>query len=290
MNYQQIKYTLQDHIGCITFNRPNRLNAWTPQMAREVRTALHAAAEDPDVRVIVLTGAGRGFCAGADMTELENAADQGVSALEGNESPQQAVSVLTGIPTEAELNPENPLGIRSDFRLRYSYLHAIPKPIIGAVNGPAAGLGFILALHCDIRFASESAQFTTAFARRGLIAEHGIAWLLPRIVGLPNALDLLFSARLIDASKALAMGLVNRVFAAENFMESVMAYAVGLATQVSPRSLRVMKSQLYEAQFQSLSEAAEAADDALVQSLQSEDFTEGVAHFVEKRPPRFTGR
>lgn len=290
MTYQEIIYTLQDHVGCITFNRPKRLNAWTPQMAREVRTALYAAAEDHNVRVIVLTGAGRGFCAGADMAELEHAADQGVSILEGSESPQQAVSVLTGIQTEAELNPENPLGVRADFRLRYSYLHAIPKPIIGAVNGPAAGLGLILALHCDIRFASETARFSTAFARRGLIAEHGISWLLPRIVGLPNALELLFSARLVDASEALDMGLVSRIFPAQNFMDSVMAYATELATQVSPRSLGVIKTQIYEAQFQSLAEAAEAADEALIQSLQSEDFTEGVAHFVEKRPPKFTGR
>lgn len=290
MTYQEIKYTLQDHIACITLNRQDRLNAVTPQMARELRTALHTAGEDPDVRAIVLTGAGRGFCAGADMAELADAADQGLSVLEGNESPQRAVSLLTGIPTESELNPENPLDVRPDFRLRYAYLHAIPKPIIGAVNGPAAGVGLILALHCDIRFASETSRFTTAFARRGLIAEHGIAWLLPRIVGLSNALDLLFSARLIDAAEALQMGLVNRVFPAEDFMTPVMAYAAELATQVSPRSLRVMKSQVYEAQFQSLAEAAESADEAFVQSLAAEDFAEGVAHFVEKRAPRFTGR
>jgi enoyl-CoA hydratase/carnithine racemase len=224
------------------------------------------------------------------MAELEHAAGQGVSILEGNESPGQAVSVLTGTPTEAELDPENPLAVRPDFRLRYSYLHAIPKPIIASINGPAAGLGLILALHCDIRFASETARFSTAFARRGLIAEHGISWLLPRIVGLPNALELLFSARLLDASEALEMGLVNRLFPAETLMDRVMAYAAELADHVSPRSLRVMKSQAYEAQFQSLVEATETADAALVESLQSEDFAEGVAHFLEKRPPSFTGR
>lgn len=290
MIYQDILYTVNDHIACVTLNRPDRLNAVTPQMARELRTALHAAGDDPNVRVIVLTGAGRGFCAGADIVELENAAERGVSVSEGNEPPQQAVSRLSGIPTEAELDPENTFKARADFRLRYSYLHAIPKPIIGAINGPAAGLGMILALHCDLRFASQTARFTTAFARRGLIAEHGIAWLLPRIVGQPAAMDLLFSARLVDAAEASTMGLVNRVFPSESFMEDVMLYATELATAVSPRSLRVMKTQINEAQFQTLAEATESADEALVASLSSEDFTEGVAHFVEKRPPRFTGR
>lgn len=290
MTYQDIRYTLQDAVGCITLNRPNRLNAMTRQMTGEVRTALYAAAEDENVRVIVLTGAGRGFCAGADLAELEQAAAEGGTGLVGSETGSQAVSVLTGVPTEAELTPSNPLKVREDFRQRYSYLHAIEKPIIAAINGPVAGVGLIYALHCDIRFASQKARFSTAFASRGLIAEHGISWLLPKVVGLPNALELLFSARLMDAPEALEMGLVNCLFPEEGFLESVMSYAVNLAAQVSPRSLGVMKRQLYEAQFQSLAEATETADEALVECLQSEDFKEGVAHFIEKRPPCFTGR
>jgi enoyl-CoA hydratase/carnithine racemase len=230
MEYREITYEINGHVACITLNRPARLNAVTPLMAREIRTGLLAAAADEGVRVIVLTGAGRGFCAGAEIAELEDAAEHGVDVLTGDESPGEAVSILTGTPAEAELDPENTRGVRADFRLRYSYLQAIPKPIIAAVNGPAAGLGLIYALHCDIRFGSESARFSTAFARRGLIAEHGIGWLLPSVVGLPHAMDLLFSARKIDAVEALRMGLVNRLFPEDSFMDGVMAYATELAS------------------------------------------------------------
>ena len=146
-----------------------------------------------------------------------------------------------------------------------------------------------MALYCDIRFASEKARFSTAFSRRGLIAEHGVGWMLPRIVGLSNAMDLLFSARLIDAREALSMGLVNRVIPEERFMEEVSDYANMLATQVSPRSVGIMKKQIYEAQFQTLEEATMSADKALLSSLRSMDFKEGVAHFMEKRRPEFTG-
>jgi enoyl-CoA hydratase/carnithine racemase len=288
--YEQIIYTVTDRIATIALNRPDRLNAWTPVMAQEVRDAMMASATDDEVRVIVLTGAGRGFCAGADMGELKDAAGGGTSRLTGNEGPEEAVSVLMGTPTEEQLDPENGRGARSDFRKRYSYLPSIPKPIIAAINGPAAGLGLIVALYCDLRFASEKARLSTAFSRRGLIAEHGISWLLPRIVGLPNALDLLFSARAVEAREALGLGLVNRVFPEEEFMAATRAYATDLATLVSPRSLRIMKRQLWDAQFQTLAEAATSADAELVLSMESEDFREGVAHFLEKRPPAFTGR
>lgn len=290
MEYQEILSTVYDKVACITLNRPDRLNAWTPRMSLEVRDALHAAAGDDGVRVIILTGAGRGFCAGADMRELADASDQGLEALDGTEEAEQAVGIMTGIQTEETLDPANRFAARSDFRKRYSYLQAVPKPIIAAVNGPAAGLGMIMTLYCDIRFASEKAKFTTAFARRGLIAEHGISWLLPRTVGMANALDLLFSARLINAREALGMGLVNRVLPEATFMEDVMAYATEMASLVSPRSLAVMKKQVYEAQFQTLAEATVIADEGLLRSLESEDFKEGVAHFLEKRAPHFTGR
>jgi enoyl-CoA hydratase/carnithine racemase len=162
--------------------------------------------------------------------------------------------------------------------------------VIAAVNGPAVGLGFIISLYCDLRFASDSARFGTAFAKRGLIAEYGLAWLLPRLIGPANALDMLFSARLVDANDALRMGLVNQVFPQSSFMDSVYAYAKDLAYDVSPRSMRVIKDQVYNALFQTLSEAFETSEKEMVQSLQCEDFKEGVAHFLEKRSAAFTGK
>ena len=194
MTYGEIIYTVADRVATITLNRPERLNAWTPVMAEEVRTAMGSAVENDEVRVIVLTGAGRGFCPGADMAELQRGAEHGVPTLPEQSAAEQVVSALTGTKMVTELEGIVDSKVRTDFQKRYSYFPAIPKPIIAAVNGPAAGLGLILALCCDLRFASEKARFTTAFSRRGLIAEHGISWLLTRTVGLPNALDLLLYA------------------------------------------------------------------------------------------------
>jgi enoyl-CoA hydratase/carnithine racemase len=166
----------------------------------------------------------------------------------------------------------------------------VPKPIIAALNGATAGLGLVIALYCDLRIAADAAVFTTAFSRRGLIAEHGVSWMLPRLVGLQHGLDLLLSARKISAAEALAMGLVSQVRPAASLMDDVRAYARELADLVSPRSIRVMKRQIWEAQFQSLAEATAVAGEEMTRSFTSEDFKEGVAHFVEKRLPRFTGR
>ena len=144
------------------------------------------------------------------------------------------------------------MAARADFQKKYSYFPAMSKPVIAAINGPAVGLGFVIALYCDLRFASDAARFGTAFARRGLIAEYGIAWMLPRLVGHANALDLLLSARLIDAAEALRMGLANQVFPQDVFQSKVREYATELAANVSPRSLRVIKRQVYDAMFQPL--------------------------------------
>lgn len=286
----EVLYEVKEGIATITLNRPEKLNAWTPRMAEGVREYLHKAGADAEARVIILTGAGRGFCAGADLGELNDVSKKGVTSENRADTAEKTVSMLTGTKTHEELENYRDSSVRSDFRKRYSYLMAIPKPIIAAVNGPAVGLGLVVSLYCDLRFASEKARFSTAFSRRGLIAEHGISWMLPRIVGQSNALDLLFSARTIDAHEALHMGLVNRVFPEEHFMRGVMDYAGELARSVSPRSLRVMKRQVYEAQFQTLAEALITADEEFVLSLDCEDFKEGVAHFLEKRPPAFTGK
>jgi enoyl-CoA hydratase/carnithine racemase len=201
MTYEQIRYENKKNIAIITMNRPEKLNAWTYVIARELRDALYKAEADQSVRAIVLTGAGRGFCSGADISELQGAPDRGVDQSGQTLSPERQVSVLMMTRTEEELDPINAKGNRDDFRRRFSYLLGLQKPIIAAINGHCIGLGLIITLFCDIRFASEKAKFSTAFSKRGLIAEHGISWILPRITGISNALDLLFSSRLIEADR-----------------------------------------------------------------------------------------
>jgi enoyl-CoA hydratase/carnithine racemase len=285
MAYEQILYEVQDRIATVTLNRPDRLNAWTPVMEREVRAAMTEATADDAVRVIILTGAGRGFCAGADMSGLNQASQSTPksSSLTNRVATMRAEAYASGpIPGGLEL-PQA-------FSYRHAYFPTVPKPIIAALNGATAGVGLIVSLYADLRFASPAAVFTTAFARRGLVAEHGIDWILPRIVGLPNAIDLLISARKITSEEALQMGLVNKIFARESFMAEVRAYALELATMVSPRSMRVMKQQLFRAQNLDFGAALHASIPDVVESLGSEDFKEGVAHFVEQRTPNFPGR
>jgi enoyl-CoA hydratase/carnithine racemase len=273
MAYETVLYDVADCICTITLNRPERLNAWTHRMHLDLRDAMHTAGADPGVRVIILTGAGRGFCAGADMGSL-----QAIGAGAGVDRSSQVRKTLEGGSTLAE------------FRLNYSYFPSIPKFIIAAINGPAAGLGFIIPLYADLRFAAESAVFTTSFAQRGLIAEHGVSWLLPRMVGVATALDLLCSARKIRAPEAHTLGLVSRVIPDDKLMAETRAYARLMADTVSPRSVAVMKRQIWEAQFQSLSEATTQANHEMELSFDTADFKEGVAHFLEKRAARFTGR
>ena len=266
--WQEILYRVEDGVATITLNRPEKLNAWTVVMAGELREALAKADADDQVRAIVLTGAGRGFCAGADMSRLAAAA-AGKSTLG-----------VPPMPTE---------GMEANFAQRMSYILAVKKPIVAAINGPVAGVGVVLTCYCDIRFMAAGAKLTTSFARRGLIAEHGIAWLLPRLIGPMNALDLLYSARTVEAEEAAGMGLV-RVLPAEGFAAAVQARAAEIANLSSPRSTRIIKKQVYEAMFQSLAEATVAANREQEICRDTEDFREGVAHYMEKREPKFTGR
>ena len=270
MTYQQILYDVGEKIATITLNRPDRMNAWTPIMERDVRHAMEAAAADDDVRVIVLTGAGRAFCAGADMDALKG--------LDPDDIKRAAVL------------PAFDMNRRPDWQARYAYYPSIAKPVIGMLNGATAGIGLVHALYCDLRFAADNTVFTTAFSRRGLIAEHGISWMLPRIVGHANALDLLMSARRVESDEALRIGLVNRLYPPEQLREQTYAYARDLADFVSPSSIAVIKRQLYEVPFQTLSEAMIDANREMLVSLASSDFREGVASFMEKRPPKFTGK
>jgi enoyl-CoA hydratase/carnithine racemase len=269
MNYRQVLYTLDGTTAVITLNRPDRMNALTKVLEAELRDAVEQAARDKEIRAIVLTGAGRAFCAGMDMDELEVLPPDDIQAQEW-------------------MRPYD-MNRRPDYQTRYSYFPAAPKPVISAINGAAAGLGLVMALYSDFRIASEQAVFATAFAKRGLIAEHGIAWMLPRIVGHANAMDLLLTSRKVAAAEALAMGLVQQVVSAGELLARALALARMLGTEVSPRSVRVMKRQLWEAPLQTLGEAVALANAEMFTSLQSEDFKEGVAHFQERRPPRFTG-
>ena len=250
-----VLYEVSDGIATITLNRPDRLNAWTTPLARRYYAALDQAAADNDVRVIVVTGAGRGFCAGADM-----------DSLQGN----------------AETDDES----AGPDRLIW-YPTTIAKPIIAAINGACAGIGFCAALMTDLRFAAAGAKFTTAFVRRGLIAEHGISWVLPRVVGSSRALDMLLSGRVVLAEEALTMGLVDRVMAPQELLDAATAYARDLAANCSPTSMAAIKHQVYRHYETDLATALRESNELMVASLKRADFKEGVASFVERRPPRF---
>jgi len=275
MQYEEIVYDVSEKIATITLNRPDKLNAWTFRMESEYKHAMADADQRDDVRAIIVTGAGRGFCAGADMSLL--------TSVMGGEVDTSDVTADGTLPGCTEDTPE-------DFKKQYSFPPAIGKPIIGAINGHAVGIGMVHPLYYDFRFASDKAKFGTAFAQRGLIAEYGIAWLLPRIVGIENAMDLLYTARIIDAAEALRMGLVSRVVPNDELLATARAFAAQLVAQSSPRSLRVMKRQIWHALFNSLGPSVDLAANEMMESFGSEDFREGVLSFMEKRPPQFSGK
>lgn len=264
MDYINIKEKVSNSVHTILLNRPDRLNAWTEDMAAEIKQSMDKASKNDDVKVIILTGTGRGFCAGADMDAL-NTIDADERADKNTEPPYQAFDSSWPV----------------DFQRAQTWFPSVPKPIIAAINGPAAGLGLILSMWCDIRFASKSAIFSTAFSKRGLIAEHGLSWLLPRLVGMGHAMDMTLTARKITADEAEG-GFVNKTFSDESFNEEVYKYAETMANEVSPRSMKVMKKQLWQGLLQGLDEAVRIADNDMVDSFSSEDFKEGVAHFIEK--------
>ncbi|MEH6637893.1 MAG: enoyl-CoA hydratase [Porticoccaceae bacterium] len=275
MKYREILYAVSDKVALITLNRPEKLNAWTRRMAEEIQDAMITAGDDGNVNVIVLTGAGRGFCAGADMKLLTDIQD-GEQAAERRDPD--------------DLPKPRPQNVRPDYQHKYSYFPAIPKPIICAINGPVAGIGFVLTLFCDMRIAAADAKFTSAFVKRGLIVEYGGAWLLPRITGVTNAMDILLSGRVFDGDEAQRLGVVSRVLPSEGFQGSAMDIAREMANNNSPRSMQVVKRQVWESLYADLDSSIELAVEEMHASIKSEDFKEGVAHFMEKRAPSFSGK
>lgn len=240
----------------ITLNRPDRLNAWTDTLENAYFDALASGAADAEVKAIVVTGAGRGFCAGADMDRLSDINDLG----------------------------EVPDAVR-----KKTFPLTVEKPLIGAINGACAGLGLVEALMLDVRIADPSAKLTTAFGKLGLIAEHGISWLLPRLVGTSNALDLLMSSRIVTADEAERIGLVNRVSAPGKVVDEALAYAELVASTVSPRAMAVMKRQVYAHWTADLETALAESNDLMQRSIAGGEMVEGVAAFTEKRAPSYDG-
>lgn len=245
----------QGRVLLLTLNRPERLNAWNDELEARYFDLLDIAEMDPDVRVVVVTGAGRGFCAGADFDALQEVEPSDLSALD---RPRPRVLPL-----------------------------ALSKPLIVAINGSAAGLGLVEALFADVRFCVPEAKLTTAFVRRGLIAEYGAAWLLPRLIGTSRALDLLMSGRIVRGDEALRIGLVDYLEPPETLLKATIAYATDLAENCSPTSMAVIKHQVRHALDSPLEVALEEADVLMRESFQRPDVAEGVESFLEKRAPNF---
>ena len=271
--YEEIRYDVEDPVATITLNRPAVLNAWTDRMGFEVRHAVAQAEHDPRVVGIVITGAGRGFCSGADMNRLS-----AVSAGEYRADP---------LAEELASDPGDPAFGEDLHAGAYTYLMSVPKPVIAAINGPVAGMGVPIVLACDLRFMAQDAVLMTAFAQRGLIAEWGISWLLPRLAGSAVALDLLFSSRKITGTEAAALGLVNAALPREEVLAHAQQYVRGLAATSSPASMAIMKRQVYQQLHAGLAVAENEARALMLESFGRPDFREGVQSFVERRPPIF---
>lgn len=269
--YRTVEYEVADRVATVTLARPDRLNAWTGRMHTEYRAAVAEAEADPEVRVLIVTGKGRGFCAGADSAALDG------HVAKGGYDP--------GI---REPLAEPGYGVRREFDHAFAFHYGLRLPVLAAVNGPAAGVGLVLACYADLRFAAAGAKLTTAHGRLGLPAEYGLSWVLPRLVGLARAADLLLSSRIVLAEEAAEMGLVNRVLPPEELLPTVREYARVLAHEVSPASILATKRQLYaDLLHGDLGASVADAERRLEEHMQGDDYREGVRALLEKRPPAF---
>lgn len=248
----------RDGVAILTLNRPERRNAWTVPLQRRYYGLLQECAEDGSVRCIVVTGSGNTFCPGADTDELQ-------------------VYTETG-----DFNPEMAQIQQPDW-----YPLTVPKPMIAAINGAAAGFGLVQTMMCDVRFAVPGARLSTAFARRGLPALHSASYLLPRLIGASRATELLVSGRTFTTDEAASIGLVHRLIEKEEFMAEVLDYARDIAVNCSPASVQHIKEQLRNSPEQSFLDSVHDAEGREHGALASVDFHEGVMSFVERRPPAF---
>jgi enoyl-CoA hydratase/carnithine racemase len=251
-------------VAVLTLNRPQRLNTWGGDIATAFYAGLDRAEEDTAVRVIVLTGRGTAFCAGAQLGSMGN--------------------VAQSIETTDERKLASLVGERQPY-----YLTSLSKPVIAAINGSCVGIGLTQALMCDVRFAASGAKFAASFARRGLIAEYGVSWILPRLTGWGVALDLLLSGRTFLADEAAQLGLVKEVVPLEQLMQRAMDYAEDIAQNCSPASMAVIKRQAYGDAMREIGDASARSDALLHESLRRPDVIEGVTSFLEKRVPSFPG-
>lgn len=272
--YREILFDIEEPVAVITLNRPDKLNAMTDRTMRELAHAIEQAEQSARVVGIILTGAGRGFCAGVDMGALQ--------AI-------QSAGSIAAMRSEDDLPPAHPgdPSLGPDFESGYTYLLSVRKPVIAAINGACAGLGFSIAMFCDLRFASERSVLITAFAQRGLVAEHGTSWIVPRLVGPSRALDILWSGRRIEPHEALQLGLVNRIVEPESLLDEAKAYIRHLADTASPTSLMHMKRQVYRHLMAPLGTAMDETNRLQDESVTWPDFEEGIASFLEKRSPLF---
>jgi enoyl-CoA hydratase/carnithine racemase len=254
---------LDTGVAVLTLNRPERMNGWGGGLAETFYTRLDDAEADPDIRAVVVTGNGRAFCAGADMGDLTT-----ISATTVDAASDTDVGKLVGAR-----HPH--------------FVMTMRKPVIAAINGACAGMGLTMALACDVRFAARGAKFTTSFARRGLIAEYGISWILPRIAGEGVARDLLLSGRVFLADEAAQLGLVKEVVEPDELLRRAIAYAEDIAVNCAPSSLAVIKQQVYADTMRDVFEASDHAEKLMHDSMRRPDFIEGITSFFEKRPPNF---
>ena len=269
--YKDILYEVDGPAAVITMNRPNSLNAFTHLMLAEIRHALASAEKNQGVVGIVLTGAGRGFCAGMDMNALNE--------MTGGARQSDQFEDLAAEPGNPDQDP--------NFQVTLSYLLGIGKPVLAAVNGAAAGMGFCYALYSDMRFVERSAKLTTSFSQRGLVAEHGASWMLPRLLGPSRALDLLWTSKRVQGEEAYRIGLADRLCEDGESVADAKAYINELAASAAPMSLMMMKRQVYKHLNSELGPAMAQTNQWMDESLERSDFGEGVKSFMEKRPPKF---